>query len=180
MSIGFPGQLGALDIINEYGIALSFNQLGRGNKAPVEPVWIAIRRIAETKNSFKSAREEILNLPAGMPFLITLSSSNEKEFAVFERTKNSQVVEHLPKNNRMGANNSATDHAQNNSEFDKAIRQFPATIAGTKSTMRTKKVLALNNLYSVIWHFNANRFYLASGTIPAAKGNYRKYELFNE
>ena len=38
VSIGFPGMLGALDIINEKGLALSFNQLGWGNGGTNEPV----------------------------------------------------------------------------------------------------------------------------------------------
>jgi hypothetical protein len=75
VAIGFPGQVGAMDIINERGVALSFNQLGRGKRAVSEPVWIAMRRIAETKASFGPARTAILELPPGMPFLITLSDS---------------------------------------------------------------------------------------------------------
>jgi hypothetical protein len=56
VSFGFPGMIGALDIINEKGLALSFIQLGWGNGGTNEPVFIMLRRIAETCDSIDAAR----------------------------------------------------------------------------------------------------------------------------
>jgi hypothetical protein len=48
IAVGFPGMVGAPDIINEYGLALSFNELGTGRVPVTEPVFVMMRRIAET------------------------------------------------------------------------------------------------------------------------------------
>ena len=40
-------------------------------------------------------------------------------------------------------------------------------------------VLMECNIYSVIFDFRHNRFWLASGQIPATKGGYREFQLFN-
>ena len=51
--------VGAPDIINEKGLALPFNQLGFGKGSGSEPVFIMLRRIAETCSSLDAARKQI-------------------------------------------------------------------------------------------------------------------------
>jgi len=85
ISIGFPGLIGALDIINDRGLALSFNQLGWGKGGTNEPVFIMLRRIAKTCDSMDAARSNLLSAPAGMPFIISVSDSKAGLGSVFER-----------------------------------------------------------------------------------------------
>ena len=47
-----------------------------------------------------------------------------------------------------------------------------------KKILRNKQVLLGCNIYSVIFDYKNNAFYLASGKIPAANGKYRKFTLF--
>ena len=48
-----------------------------------------------------------------------------------------------------------------------------------QAALRDPIVLLPNNLYSIIWDHSHNRFYLASGTIPAATADYREYVMFD-
>ena len=94
VAIGFPGMVGALDIINEKGLALSFNQLGIGKGAVSEPVFVMMRRIAETCSSLEAARKEILQAPHGMPFIITVSDASSAQASIFEHLQDRVVGRH--------------------------------------------------------------------------------------
>ena len=65
VAIGFPVMVGALDIIREKGLALSVNQLGFGKGTVSEPVFIMMRRIAESCSSLDAYRKEILRACPG-------------------------------------------------------------------------------------------------------------------
>jgi predicted choloylglycine hydrolase len=86
--IGFPGMIGALDIINEKGLALSFNQLGWGKGGTNEPVFLMLRRIAEMCASLEAARTNLIHAAPGMPFIITVSDARSGTGSVFERVNN--------------------------------------------------------------------------------------------
>ena len=101
VTVGFPGMIGSLDVINDCGIALSFNQLGFGRAVPKEPIFLTMRRIAENCTTFHEVHEAIMTCPPGVPFI-----------------------------------------------------------------------------YSVIFDFEGDRFFLASGSTPAAKAKYREFPLF--
>jgi hypothetical protein len=88
VSIGFPGMIGALDVINEKGLALSFNQLGWGKGGTNEPVFLMLRRIAETCASLEAARTNLIHASPGMAFIITVSDARSGTGIVFERVNN--------------------------------------------------------------------------------------------
>ena len=91
--------VGVLDIINEHGIALSFDQVGISNGKTGLPVFIAMRDIAETCDTFEKAENYIRNMPEGMPFCIGVSDAKNGTMAVFEREFNdSKVFKRLPVN----------------------------------------------------------------------------------
>jgi hypothetical protein len=87
VAIGFPGMIGALDIINEKGLALSFNQPGFGKGNVSEPVFMMMRRIAETCSSLEAARKQLLQASSGMPFIITVSDASSGQASIFERVR---------------------------------------------------------------------------------------------
>ena len=177
VSVSFPGMIGAIDIINEHGIALSFNQLGHGRGECSEPVFLMLRRIAEHCDSFAAAREEILNSPAGMPFIITLSDAKSGESAIFER-KREEIVE------RQGETWLAADNTARGPEtapgLQAALREHaPRDLTALKAVLRDSRVMLSSNIYAVIFDFQANQFHLASGAIPAAESaSWRRYPLF--
>ncbi len=178
--ITFPGLVGALDIINENGIAMSFNQLGinRGGETHY-PVFIAMRDIAETCRSFEEARERIVRMPKGMPFCIGLSSAREHRSSVFERVSgDDKVLERPARDGIVSADNMAWGDRRSG-EIDRIVRD--GRIEGWRDLaglLRNPKILLSCNIYSVIFDYQANKFYLASGTVPAALGEYREFTLF--
>ncbi|MGE4564801.1 MAG: C45 family autoproteolytic acyltransferase/hydrolase [Victivallaceae bacterium] len=178
--ITFPGLIGALDIINESGLAMSFNQLGinRGGETHY-PVFIAMRDIAESCRSFDEARERIVNMPKGMPFCIGLSSARERRSSVFERVSgDDQVLERPARDGIVCADNMAWGNRRTG-EIDRIVRD--RGVAGWQDLaglLRNPKILLSCNIYSVIFDYQANKFYLASGTVPAALGEYREFTLF--
>jgi len=178
--ITFPGLVGALDIINENGIAMSFNQLGinRGGETHY-PVFIAIRDIAESCPSFDEARERIIKMPKGMPFCIGLSSARERRSSVFERVSgDDKVLERPARDGIVSADNMAWGDRRSG-EIDRIVRD--GRVAGWRDLaglLRNPKILLSCNIYSVIFDYQANKFYLASGTVPAALGEYREFTLF--
>ncbi|HBC89739.1 MAG TPA: hypothetical protein DCZ94_22600 [Lentisphaeria bacterium] len=180
VSIGFSGMIGALDVINEKGIAMSFNQLGFGNGNYTEPVFIMLRRICENSCSFNEAREKILKASEGMPFIITLSDANSGEASVFERTRGgNEIAERKMKGRCIGAMNLAQADSSKESVLDQSLSgAVPNGVEGLKRILSEKKVMMDSNIYSVIFDFKSNSLYLASGEVPAAKGTYRKYKLF--
>ncbi len=180
VSIGFSGMMGALDVINEKGIAISFNQLGFGNGNYTEPVFMMMRRISETSVTFNEAREKLLKSPEGMPFIITLSDTKSSEASIFERLRGrNEVQERKMTGSCIGAMNIAQADTSKESVLDQVLSgKIPNDIDGLKGILSDKKVMMDSNIYSVIFDFKNNCFYLASGKIPAAKGTYRKYKLF--
>jgi len=178
--ITFPGLVGALDIINEKGIAMSFNQLGvhRG-KESLYPVFIAIRDIAETSPDFATARERIKVMPYGMPFCIGLSSATERKTAIFERSSSGTEVFERPGENHIATADNMAWSDKRTGEIDKIVRETP--INGPQDIMillRNPRIMLDCNIYSVIFDFDHNVFYLASGKVPAAAGVYRLFPLF--
>jgi hypothetical protein len=51
-------------------------------------------------------------------------------------------------------------------------------LSAVQQVLAAPEVLMECNIYSVIFDFHHNRFWLASGEIPAAKGGYREFQLF--
>ncbi len=180
VSISFPGMIGSLDIISEKGLALSFNQLGSGNGNYTEPVFIMMRRICENSNSFNEARESILKAPEGMPFIITLSDAQTGKASIFERIKKDpEIFERKMKDACIGAMNLAQANNSTITILDQEIsNHIPADLERLKEILSDKKIMMGSNIYSVIFDFRNNCFYLASGRIPAASGTFRKYTMF--
>jgi hypothetical protein len=178
VSVGFPGLIGAVDIINEKGIALSFNQLGFGKGSCKEPVFIMMRRIAETCDSFAPAREIIFNSSAGMPFIITLSDAKTGQAAIYER-KTMAISERLLGNGWVAAANAAQGKMVGKSSLDLVVMKSNLTTWNeVRQVLSHENVMMESNLYCVIFDYSTNRFYLASGQIPAAVGDFREFELF--
>ncbi len=178
VAIVLPGLVGALDIINEHGIALSLNQVGYGSGELMEPTFLKLRRIAETCSTFDAARNELSQMSPDTPFILTLSSSAEKLGAVFEPVVR-QVVERRLLQGFVTADNTAWGEKPiQSSILNAAQRLQPRTVQEMQQFMRDPDVLLDCNIYSVIFHFADNRLYLASGSAPAARGKYRVFELF--
>ena len=178
VNIGFPGMIGALDIINEKGLALSFNQLGWGKGGTNEPVFIMLRRIAETCDSLEMARTNLSNAPEGMPFIVTVSDAMMGKGSVFERVHNGMLERPL-QGGFVAACNTAQGTNFGTTKLDQILAEAESTdLSGIQLVMGTPGVLLECNLYSVIFDFHHNRMWLASGQVPAAKGRYREYPLF--
>jgi hypothetical protein len=179
VSVGFAGLLGTVDVINEKGVALSFNQLGTGADVVEEPVFLMMRRIAENCADFESARQEILNAPAGMPFIITLSSATERRGAIYERWFDELSERPLNASGWVAAANNNQREQHGASCLGRQLQAEPVRhVEALKGALRHPDVLAAFNLYSVIFDFTDNKLHLASGSLPAAMERYRVYELF--
>jgi hypothetical protein len=177
--LGFPGMIGALDIINEKGIALSFNQAGFSSGKSKMPVFIKMREIAETCSTFEEAEKEILSMPRGMPFCIGLSDSKAGKAAVFERDQTQKIKKRLPSNRIITADNNLWCGRKVDSWIEKTAESIkPNDLESLKKLLRNKKVLMACNIYSVIFDHSNNAFYLASGKVPAAVEKYKKFQLF--
>ena len=177
----FPGMIGALDVINSEGVALSFNQLGFPECAPEMPVFLKMREIAEQCPDFDTAEAAIRAMPPGMPFCIGLSHSKSGKIAVFERGRDGVIEKREPLDGLITADN--TPQAQKEiraGQIDRIAR--PAmplrSAAEAMPILRDGHVLLDCNIYSLIFDFRNNTFLLASGEIPAAKGEYRAFRLF--
>ncbi len=178
VSVGFPGMIGALDIVNEKGLALSFNQLGWGKGGTNEPVFIMLRRIAETCDSLEAARTNLLNAPQGMPFIITVSDAKSGRGSVFERIQG-RVAERQLQGGFVAACNAAQGTNFGTTKLDQLLTKVSASdLSGVRQILADPEVLMECNIYSVIFDFHGNRLWLASGEVPAAKGRYREYPLF--
>lgn len=178
VSIALPGMVGALDIINERGVALSLNQISYGSGEKTEPVFIRMRRIAEQCADYAAAKAEIEKIPPTTPFILTLSSARERRGGVFEPV-GGRITERPPENALVCADNVTWGKAFRQSEVDRGVRRHKvADIAGMQAALRDKDVLLACNIYSVIFDFAGNRLLLASGKTPAAAGTYREYTLF--
>ncbi len=179
--ITFPGLIGALDIINEKGIAMSFNQLGINRSGETHyPVFIAIRDIAENCKSFDEARVRIINIPKGMPFCIGLSSAAERRSSIFERVAGSENVFERPARDGIVCADNMEWGNRRTGDIDRIVRESKITgWHDIAALLRNKKILLDCNIYSVIFDYRNNAFYLASGTVPAALGEYRQFRLFD-
>jgi hypothetical protein len=51
-------------------------------------------------------------------------------------------------------------------------------LSAVQRVLAAPEVLMECNIYSVIFDFRHNRFWLASGEIPAAKSGYQEFQLF--
>ena len=179
--LGFPGMIGVLDIINEHGIALSFDQVGISNGKTHLPVFIAMRDIAETCDTFEKAEAYIRKMPPGMPFCLGVSDAKTGTMAVFEREFNdSNVFKRLPVDGILTADNSIW--GENNTKHhtvDLVTREKnPRNPLEIQSLLRHPKIMLGCNIYSLIFDYQNNCFYLASGSVPAAEGIFRKFPLF--
>ncbi|MFW5802446.1 MAG: C45 family autoproteolytic acyltransferase/hydrolase [Verrucomicrobiota bacterium] len=175
VSVSIVGLIGALDIINEHGIALSANQSGTSCDQPVEPTFIRMRRIAEQSRSFAEARQMLLGGTSKIPFHITLSSARERTAAVFE--SGPEFTERSLRGGIIGADNSTWGDQR--SPVEKTALGTPIEdVNDVKSVLRSTDVLVSSNIYSVIFDFSGNRLYLASGRFPAAQFGYREFPLF--
>ena len=180
--IGFPGMVGVLDVINEHGIALSFNQLGLAPKGSSgKPVFIAMREIAENAASFEEAVKMVEELPPGMQFIIGLSDAKTGSIAVFERDAyGAKILRRNAVDGIATADNSAYGHRKTDSQSIDGIvhRANPRNAEELIPLLRHPRILLGCNIYSVIFDWKRNRFLLASGTVPAAHGKYREFVLF--
>lgn len=179
--LGFPGMIGVLDIINEHGIALSFDQVGISNGKTQLPVFIAMRDIAETCDSFEKAEKYIMDMPEGMPFCLGVSDAKSGKMAVFEREFNdSKVFKRLPFDNILTADNSiwGTKNTGNHTVDIITRSSKPQTPNEVQKLLRHPKIMLGCNIYSLIFDYRNNCFYLASGSVPAAEGHFRKFKLF--
>ena len=178
VSIGFPGMIGAVDIINEKGMALSFNQFGRGKGETNEPVLIMLRRIAETCDSLQMARTNLLSAPAGMPFIITVSDSRQGTGSVFERV-HGRISERRLQKGFVAACNTTQGIDFGLTHLDRTLAKLVQKDAsGIQGVLGSSEVMMQCNIYSVVFDFQHNRFWLASGEVPAAAGSYREFPLF--
>lgn len=178
VTIGLPGMIGALDIINEHGIALSLNMVGARNVRPAEPVFILLRRIAENCATFDEARTALLKASPDMPFIVTLSSAAEGKGAVFEPWGD-QLHERPLEGAFVAAENSLTGDGPGNGPVQDTLKTLDLrTVTGMEAALRHPNVLLSCNIYSVIFDYTGNRFLLASGKTPAAKLRYREFKLF--
>lgn len=178
VSVGFPGLVGSLDIVNEKGLALSFNQLGISKGATNEPRFIMIRRIAETCATFAEARQEILTAPRGMPFIITVSDAKARTGAVFEAERDT-VMERPLIGGWVSACNVSQGPGKPETPLDRLLDSTPIkSPMDLQEALRDDRVLLASNLYSVIFDFEHNLMLLASGSVPAATAPYREFRLF--
>lgn len=181
--IGFPGMIGVLDVINEHGIALSFNQLGLAPKGSAgKPVFIAMREIAEQARTFEEAAEMVNNIPPGMQFIIGLSDAKTGKIAVFERDGyGADILRRDAVEGIATADNSAFGHRKTDpNSIDGIVRQSkPKGPDGLIALLRHPRILLGCNIYSIVFDWKNNRFFLASGTVPAALGKYREFILFD-
>ena len=182
--MGFPSMIGALTIINEKGISLGFDQVGSARKTSKMPVFIAMRDIAETCSSFEEAEKVILSMPQGMPFCIMMADAKTGQAAVFERQRDPKVNKRNIRNGVLASDN-ATWYGKDmdSCTVDRVARKYAeksGDLKIMKSILRDNQVLLGCNIYSVIFDYSNNAFYLAAGKIPAANGEYVKYTLFEE
>jgi len=181
VTVCFPGMIGAIDIINEKGLALSFNQGGGApaKEQTTELVFVRMRRIAETCTSFAEAEEMILQTPSGMPFIITLSAAATGEATVYERGRDG-VRKREGAGGLVCAMNVTQFGGTKRTALDNVLaeREEVVGVEGMKTVLRHPQILVTANIYSVIFDFRNNRMYLASGSIPAAADEYREFDLF--
>lgn len=179
---GFPGMIGALDVINEKGISLSFNQVACSKGTDSLPIFMKMREIAEKCPGFESARQEIVSMPKGMPFCIGLSDAQSGRASVFERDIDMKIKERPMTEGMLAADNNlwAGRKMKGSCRIDDAARaENPASVEGVEKILRREDVMMECNIYSLILDYRNNAFYLASGKVPAALHEYRKFTLFN-
>jgi hypothetical protein len=115
--------------------------------------------------------------PQGMPFIVTLSSAQERKGGVFERAK-----DHEPERPLAARWVSAMNNAQgedHNSTLDRLGRKaVPRSFADLKSVLAHDDIMASSNIYSIVFDYSNNRMLLASGKIPAAVQEFRQSKLF--
>jgi hypothetical protein len=178
VAVGFPGLIGALDIINEKGLALSFNQLGVGRGQVAEPIFVFMRRVAETCVSLDQARVEIGRVQPGMPFIITVSDAAAGTGAVFERTR-TEISERPLTNGWVAACNVAQGTKTGLTRLDRILTSAPVSETDElRQVLGHPEVLMGCNIYSVIFDFRRNQLLIASGSIPAAVEPFRRFPLF--
>lgn len=182
--MGFPGLIGALTIINEKGISLGFDQVGSAREESKMPIFIAMRNIAETCATFEDADKILINMPPGMPFCIVMADAKTGQAAVYERLRSAQIQRRKIVKGILTADNAPwVDRDMSLCSVDNVARELCKTTCDLdlmKSILRDKRVLLGCNIYSVIFDYNNNAFYLASGKIPAANGEYVKHILFEK
>lgn len=179
VTIGLPGLVGSLDVINEHGLALSLNQLCYGSGAGVEPVFIRCRRIAETCRTYSEARDQLLLSSGDIPFLVMLSSAREGHSGVFEPGSGA-IIERVSQSGRVwAANTTLGPAAAYRTALGQVVRDAVIeSSADLQAVLAHPRVMMGCNIYSVVFDYGRNRFYIASGRTPAAARGYRSYTLF--
>lgn len=182
--MGFPGLIGALTIINEKGISLGFDQVGSAREESKMPIFIQMRNIAETCSNFAEADQILLNMPQGMPFCIVLVDAKTGQAAVYERLRSQEINKREIVKGVLTADNSTWfGRDMSGCSVDQVAREKSRTDCNPEtmqSILRDNRVLLGCNIYSVIFDFSNNDFYLAAGKVPAANGKYVKYKLFEK
>src|SRR5579862_4709105 len=153
--------------------------LGWGRGGTNEPVFLVIRRIAETCTSLEAARTKLIQAPPGMAFIITASDARSGAGSVFERVNN-RVTERPLQRDFVAACNTVQGTNFGTTRLDQMLTKSGQNdLSAVQRVLAAPGVLMECNIYSVIFDFRHNRFWLASGEIPAAKGGYREFQLSN-
>ncbi|HZR19762.1 MAG TPA: hypothetical protein VFE51_20925 [Verrucomicrobiae bacterium] len=136
------------------------------------------RRIAETCDSLEAARTNLIHAPPGMAFIITVSDARSGMGSVFERMNN-RVTERQLQRGFVAACNTVQGTNSGTTRLDQMLAKGGARdLNDVQRVLAAPEVLMQCNIYSVIFDFRHNRFWLGSGEIPAAKGGYREFQLF--
>ncbi len=190
LMLTWPGLTGVLTGTNHEGITVAFNTLSGGwQPRAAEPIFFTLKRVLR---SCKTLDEAIVTIRDAKPLgngSIMISSAKEKRAAVVE-VFDGQVGERESKDGVIGNTNTGTkETGVTGPELGPA--ETPAcAIArehGTKfkpeslrSVLADPKVLATNNIVSVIFNSAANEMLLSCGQNEAAKGEFHKYTLFEK
>lgn len=119
-----------------------------------------------------------MHAPAGMAFIITVSDARSGTASVFERVNN-RVRERPLQRDFVAACNTAQGTNFGTTRLDQLLAKSGAIdLSAVQRVLAAPEVLMECNIYSVIFDFRHNRFWLASGEIPAAKCGYREFQLF--
>ncbi len=137
-------------------------------------MFIMLRRIAETCDCMDAARTNLLSAPAGMPFIITVSDSKAGLGSIFERV-NDRVTERLLCDGVLAACNAAQGTTFGTTRLDQILNgQRPRDLNGLRAILGNPEVMMTSNIYSVIFDYRHNWFWLESGEVPAARGTSRE------
>lgn len=178
VSVGFPGLVGSLSVINEHGIGLSVNQAPWTGAAAGDPVFVRVRRVAETCRRFDQAVAALRETDPNVRFFILVSSATEQRAAWFQPDAEQWRVNE-PVDGTVAGGNAFLSKTEASSVWQVTREMGPTDAMGLIGVLRDERVMQACNIYSVVFDYAANRLWLASGKTPAAVLDYREFELFD-